>query len=271
MKPRPAIRMRSLAAAAAMLLAATSADGRITKSRSTASSGIGPPLAADALWEPLYYTVIGGGIEYLSDAEETEIGFPLLFEYNITEMLKLTIEPVFVTLDPKDEPGGDITGWGDTETSLDFEFIRERRYRPAFSLEGKIRWPTATHEDLGEPGHDCSLGLIVSKEFVHFDLDLNALYTFSGDPEQKDGIELSLALGWHLTHRLDLIAEIATGAAASRSRLDDSSAANFESEAVVGLSWRATDHLTLEQGIIFKDDGEWEAIVAWEWSFGGED
>ena len=54
-----------------------------------------------------------------------------------------------------------IGGPGDLETSLEYEFIHERRYRPAVSATSIIRWPTASDPDLGTPGRDYSLGLII--------------------------------------------------------------------------------------------------------------
>lgn len=82
---------------------------------------------------------------------------------------------------------------GDLETSVEYEFLRERRYRPALNAEGAIKWPTATDPDLDTPGRDYSFGLIASKDFVYFDADLNVLYTFVGDAAEPDNLQVALA------------------------------------------------------------------------------
>ena len=43
---------------------------------------------------------------------------------------------------PHVQSGG---GFGDIDTSLEWEFLRERRWRPVSDRVGDIRWPSATH------------------------------------------------------------------------------------------------------------------------------
>src|SRR5262245_49765910 len=107
-----------------LLLVALPAYGRVLSTRPTPSETFNPVLSL----------TVGGGVEYEPDRYE----FPLLVEYNFSEELLLTVEPK-VVYDPK------IAGWGDLETTLGWEFLRERRYRPALTAEGTIRWPTATN------------------------------------------------------------------------------------------------------------------------------
>ena len=128
-----------------------------------------------------------------------------------------------------------------------------------------MKWPTAAHEDLGEPGNDYTLGLVASKDLVYFDLDVNVLHTFGG-ADRADEVEVSAAIAWHLTPRVDLIAEV-TYLVPVRNVGE----ARRETEATLGLAWFAGKYLTLETGIVFKEGGEAEAVIAWEWSFGGND
>ena len=152
---------------------------------------------------------------------------------------------------------------------MDFEFLRERRYRPALSVEGGIRWPTAADSDLGEPGRDYTFGLIASKDLVFINIDLNVLYTFIGDHEREDEFEVSLATGWRVNRYVELITEVANVTRVGNFRYAGNESRN-ETEALVGLAWQINDYLKFEQGIIFKERGIWQAVFAWEWSIGGD-
>jgi hypothetical protein len=268
MTSRPLHFRRWLLVPLALLLTALPASARITRTRTSASSAV-DRLRTPSILDPLYSLVVGSGVEYEEISEQTEYGFPILIEYSFTERLKLTIEPKYTSIHAKTPDGRSISGWGDLETTLDFEFLRERRYRPALSVEGKVRWPTAEDPDLGERGRDYTLGLIASKDFVFLELDANVLYTFLADREREDLIEASLAVAWHLNGYVDLIAEVVhvmraggRGAAVDEDR--------DETEATVGFAWIVSKFLRLEQGVVFKEHGVWETVFAWEWSFGGD-
>ena len=140
MKATRLIRIRSTAlVTAALVLAALPASARITRSRSTASSTSAAPGGKPSLLTPFYSLVIGGGFEYQRDKDQIEYGFPLLLEYNFSERIKLTIEPKFSKIVGRNPDVRSVSGFADLDTTLDYEFLRERRYRPALSLEGSIR------------------------------------------------------------------------------------------------------------------------------------
>ncbi len=244
---------------AALLAGAPPAVARLKKTRSSASSTATTP----SLLTPFYSLIVGGGVEYQSDDEQTEWGFPILIEYQFSERITLTIEPMFASIRGKQPGVRSVSGFGDLETTLDYEFLRERRYRPAFSVEGKIRWPTAADPDLGERGRDYTLGLIASKDLVLIAVDLNVLYTFSGDRAREDTIEIALGVGWRVNRYVDLIGEVSHVRRMGRS--DQS-----ETEGTVGLAWQVSEFLKCEQGIVFKEHGIREVVFAWEWNFGGE-
>ena len=255
--------------AAALILLTLPASARITRSRSTASSTTAAPGGKPSLLTPFYSLVIGGGFEYQRDKDQTEYGFPILIEYNFSERLKLSIEPKFSRIVGRHADVRSVSGFADLETTVDYEFLRERRYRPALSVEGTIRWPTAEDPDLGDPGRDYTLGVVASKDLVIVDIDLNALYTFIGDHNREDTVEVSLAAEWHVTHYVGLIAEVAHVRRMGSLRgpgVGDRS----ETEATVGLSWQVSKYLKLEQGVVFKEHGVREVVIAWEWNFGGE-
>ena len=255
--------------AAALLAATLPASARITRSRSSGTTGTRLPDGTLSLLTPVYSLVFGSGFEFQRDKDQTEYGFPILIEYSLSERLKLTVEPRFGRIVGRRPDVRSVSGFGDLETTLDYEFLSERRYRPALSLEGTIRWPTAADPDLGDPGRDYTLGLIASKDFVFVNIDLNALYTFIGDRELDDTVEVTLASEWRVNHYLGVIAEVASVRRMGSFR-DRSVGDRNETEALVGLAWQVSKHLKFEQGIVFKEHGVWEAIFAWEWSFDGE-
>lgn len=82
--------------------------------------------------------------------------------------MRLTIEPNYVKIHSKVEedviPSG--SGFGDLDTSVDYEFLRERRFRPALTAEARVRWPTASNSDVGADVTDYGVGLLLSKDFV---------------------------------------------------------------------------------------------------------
>lgn len=201
----------------------------------------------------------------------------MLLEYNFTQTLKLSVEPNIVHIAPKTTEARRVSGLGDLETALEYEFISERRYRPGVTAIGSIKWPTATDSDIGDPGRDYSVGLIASKDLVFVDVDLSALYTFDGNPEERDALELSAAFEWHLNHFFDIEAEVVHtlgtgihGRAGSISGIGSSGSGNNLTEGTLGLAWRVTKRLKLEQGGIFRSDGTWQIVFAWEFSFSGD-
>ena len=237
------------------LLAATQpVSARIIRTRPSPSES----------WSPLLPLVIGGGFEFETDKERSEFDFPLLVEYNFTEQFRVSLEPNFVIIDSKTPDVRSASGFGDFETSVEYEFLRERRYRPALTAEGIVKWPTATDPDIGNPGRDYSFGLIASKDFVYLDVDLGLRYTSVGDPEGHDLWEVTLAAEWPLSHRLAVLVESVTPIEIGRKGRADT-------EGTLGLSWRATSYLKLQCGGTVRSDGTWQVLFAWEWSFAGED
>lgn len=268
--PLTTLRRGVFLAAIGTILVAQPVGARILKTRKTPSS----------TWSPWSSLVIGSGLEFQTNSQETDYDYPFLLEYNFTEQLKLSLEPNFVSIAAKAKDARTVSGVGDLETTVEYEFLRERRYRPALGVEGVIKWPTASDPDLGTPGHDYSLGLIASKDFVYFDVDLNVLYTSVGGPAQQDNLQIALAAEWPLNHRFDLIAEVVTtigsggvrgqGSIVGLGRAQEGRGVGNESEGTLGFAWHANKYLKFEQGVIYKSDHSWQFVVAWEWSFGGE-
>ena len=258
---------------AGLFVATPQAFARITKSKPSASAN----------WSPLLPLTIGSGFEFETDSEQSEYDFPMLFEYNVTEALKLSLEPNIIHIESKTKDVKTVSGFGDLETSLEYEFLRERRYRPAFTALGLIKWPSATNQDIGTRNRDYSLGLIASKDLVLVDLDLNVLYTFVGDPEIEDTLELSLAGEWPLNRFIslpvDFIGEVVKtigtggirGQPGTLGGLGGASGGSDEMEGTMGFGYHVSKFLKLEAGIILRSDLSTQVVCAWEYNFAGED
>ena len=265
---------RWVAALIAVSLIAVSApaSARILKTKRPGQPGQGLALT------------IGSGFEYETDPEESEFGYPFLIEYELTKTLKLSAEPSYVQIRSKPgQRGTSVSGSGDFETTVEYEFIGERRHRPALTAEGIVKWPTAAYDAIGTHEMDYSIGLIVSKELVGFDLDFNALYTFVGSPPDvplENSTEVGLASEWHVRPSFDLLAEVVTstgGGVRGRSgslgslggRANAIGISESLTEGTLGFALHLNDFLKLEQGVIAKSDGSFQAVFAWEWDFSG--
>ncbi len=266
----PARLIRALLIAACLISVSGPAFGQIVTSRHRRPS---------QTWSPKQRFTFGSGIEFQTDSEQTQWDFPFLAEYNLSEFLKVAVEPNFVYIDSKTPDVSTVGGFGDLETSAEYEFLLERRYRPALTAIGVIKWPTASNADLGDPGTDYSLGLIVSKDFVYFDADLTALYTFVGDPELQNAVEISLAGEVELTHLVTLEGEILVsnsdtirgqpGTIGGLGRPLGGGDLN-QGEGTIGVAEYVTHQLKLEEGFVYASDNSWQIIFAWEWSGTGD-
>ena len=262
----PALRWGFLIVAG-VVAAVQPASAKILSTKSTASSN----------WSPLLALTLGGGFEFETDSQESQYDFPFLIEYNFSERLKLTIEPNVSYIQAKSKDARTVTGFGDLETSVEYEFLRERRYRPALSAEALIKWPTATDPDIGNPGTDYAFGIIASKDLVFVDLDMNVIYTFVGDRHEQNTLEISLAgempLNNHLTIEAEVVTSFGTGGIHGQPGTIGGLGGGSSSgtEGTVGLAWRVNKFMKLEGGLVLRSDQTWQVVTAWEWSFAGED
>ena len=193
------------------------------------------------------------------------MGLPDPDPRQLHRVAQLSVEPSFGHIKGNTEDVRTVGGMGDLETSLDWEFMRERRWTPALGLEGTIRWPTASDPDLGDRNHDYAVGLVISKDLVFFDVDSNVIYTFSGDPDQQSKLEISLAAEYPLSRWLDLDAEFVQTIETGPGRSDRPTEVTF------GLAWHVDPFVTIEYGTQVRSDGSWQELLGWQYSFGGND
>ena len=226
---------------------------------------IPPPSAT---WNPLVPFTIGSGVEFETNREQTQIDFPMFVEYNYSDKLKFTVEPNFTYIAAKTKGVRTVGGFADLETSVEYEFLRERRYRPGLTILPGIKWPTATDPDIGSPGRDYLIGLIASKDLGFVDVDLAATYTSVGDPQEQDTLEVVLAADWHVNRRFDVEAEVvrtigAGGGPRGAPGVD-------MTEGTLGVAWHISKRLKVEHGATLRSDGTWQLVWAWEFSFTGD-
>ena len=211
--------------------------------------------------------VIGSGIE----ASDGEVSVPFLIEWAPASALKLSIEPSFGAV--RKDTGDWVSGVGDVDASVIYEVIRERRWTPSVALEGDMKLPSASVADLGTGTWDDTLALVLGKDVIWFDVELNASYTFSGTA--RDLAELSMAAEWHVNPAFDVEVEL-VGSTGAVGRTGVGFGGGFrrsvdlggsEAEATIGIAEHA-DHFKVEQGMTVKTDGSYQAVLAWEYDFG---
>jgi hypothetical protein len=256
----------SLAAAAVLGVLPGHAHATVIQTRQSASS----------YWSRMPL-VIGLAYEFDIDEEQAVSDFPLLIEYNLAEWFQIVIEPNLVYEKSRVQYLKTNKGLGDLETRFELEFVTERRYRPAMSLEGGVKWPTASSADIGSAGRDYTAGLIVSKDFVFVDVDFNSSYTYSGDPLIQSKIEISAATHVEIGPRVELEGEImqaiGLGPVVERSSgISRLHGGLTETAATVAVAEHLINHhLKVEEGATFFNDLSWQVIFGLEWSFAGED
>ena len=224
---------------------------------------------------------LGSGLEFQSDTDSREYGFPFLFEWTLSPAAEFVVEPGFITIRGSD--GSSIQGWDDTESSLRWELVRERRTRPAISVQGGVLWPTSRHRAIAEGVTSTSLGLLVTKDIIRGEFSFNVIGTRVGLPATGrvlDTAQLSAAVEWHLTPDLDLAGELLTTRGFGRLRghsgptapggggLNVAGAGSGSTEGTLGLAHYFSKRLKFEEGLVVQTDGTWQVVAAWEWDFG---
>ncbi len=221
--------------------------------------------------------VVGSRVE----VEGTDFEAPVFIEWSPTERLQLAAEIAYGRTELDD--GSIASGLNDLEVSGTYEILPERRRRWGLAAELEAKLPTTKNRQLGTGKSDVGVGLIATKEFVHWDFEVSGVYTFIGSPRGmslSNVYELSVAAEWHPTGRLDVFGEFVGsggGAVGGGSRnsiglggLSEVFADNggAEGEVTFGVAEHLTRHLKLEQAVTIGSDGALLAILGWEYDFG---
>jgi hypothetical protein len=236
--------------------------------------------SADAQDQAELRLSVGSSVERQGDSANREYSLPFFVEYGPTEDLTILVEPRYKFVRTTD--GSYMSGMGDLVTAATYQFLGEGSHFPALEVEGQIKWPTAK-KDLGTGEIDYSLGLIARKTFGHLDLAARGIYTFVGNPpgaNLQDTFIGTLAMEWHVSPYIDVMAEISGGTGNGGSELgsadlgslnqpaETGGEGNFSTEETIGLTEHITEHLKLVQEVTRLSDGSFGAILGWEWDFG---
>ena len=260
-----------------LLLGGALGSAQPARAQSTIINTRRPPSDVGSPLRPL---TLGASLEFETRHGTSEFNVPLALDYNLTPYFLLHFEPSLVAIEGErienenpQTPGAtqsrrvNLAGIGDTETSIEYEFLHERRYTPSLTASAGLGWPTASNSAFGDPGVDYELGLGVSKDLALFELDSNLVYTMASSSHRQNTFEASLAIEVPLSHRFSLLGEVVRTLDAGPVK-DDGSA--DLSEGTLGWAWQLSPFTTLEQGFTVKSDGSWQAVVGWQYSFGGD-
>jgi len=209
----------------------------------------------------------GGAFEAQTASEGQEGALPLFFEYGLTDVLELSVEPVpYTTIRPAE--GAGAAGAGDVELTLTYRLLPEDGHRPAMAAAGEIKVPTAHDTLIGTGETDYTLYYIVSKKLGQkTDLHFNATYAFLGSPPDTHLNNVyggAIAVVYHLGERTVFFGEaIATSAAASGGEGGTvepggittivPEAAGSEFVGTAGLGWNVTQQSLVHTAISYDN------------------
>ncbi len=226
---------------------------------------------------------IGAGLEYQASSEGTETALPLAIEYGISNRFTVLVEPVaFTNISPNEGTG--VTGFGDLEITLFYNFVKEGKYMPALTLSGEVKLPTANSALIGTGKTDYAPYLIASKKIGNLDLSANLSYTIIGKP---DGIALELhntlgyALGgvYTIKQKWILFGEIYGNTSALGSEGPEgtdiitgltSEISGGETVGALGFGYYPKPNFLLSLGINYDNNNAILIRPGIEWKFGGE-
>ncbi|MEZ5065610.1 MAG: transporter [bacterium] len=206
---------------------------------------------------------VSGNLEYQASGEGSEAAVPFALEYGVSDRVELLVEPVSRTwIRPKQGPKA--TGAGDLETTLTYLLSEETRSRPAISLAGEVKFPTARNSLIGTGYTDFAGYFIMSRLFGRFDTHANLGYTVVGKPSGsslKNIFNFALGGEYHWNDRTSAYGELLANTAASsapESGAPESASPEAPTGEVVGtlgLASYVTPRLRLSGGLSLDNNG----------------
>jgi Putative MetA-pathway of phenol degradation len=242
---------------AALLLASGAANARVVKAKRTAKVA--------------HEVVIGSRFEL----EDHEYELPVLLEWSPNKRLELSAEYAYARIDL--DSGERVGGFKDLDLGAVYELLPARRERPGLALSLDVKVPTAGNRDFGTGKPDFGIGFVLTREYVHFEAQVAASYTFVGSPKNDpltNGYELSASVEWHPTTRVDIFGEVvashggSTGFGVGGTSPANTPGSNTETEFTVGIAEHLGPHFKLEQGVSHATTTSILYIVGWEYDFG---
>jgi hypothetical protein len=227
---------------------------------------------------------MGTGLEFQTSKEGTENALPLAFEFGLSKKFTLLVEPVaFTNISPK--VGPHVTGIGDLEITLFYQFMSEEKAPFSLSLSGEVKLPTAKNRLIGTGKTDYTPFLILTKTTGKFFTSINLSYTFLGKPPGVQATDLfNYAIGtiYNATPKWILFAEVygntsATGgietpegSAVVNPNVNTAELAGGETVGAAGFGYYPKTELMLSFGVSYDNNKAVLFRPGIEWKFGGK-
>jgi cobalt/nickel transport protein len=168
------------------------------------------PLTTDDAWtvEKGEFQLEAGFDALRQDNHDGEYTPSLTLTYGLLEKMDLGIGSGYVFFHPKE--GNRENGMADTEIKLKYRWMDEKNWRPAFTVSGILKIPTASEsKGLGSGQTDFGINAILTKTLsknwaVHFNLG----YTFIGEDHVNNELNYSVAAQFSITDKWAVVGEI---------------------------------------------------------------
>jgi cobalt/nickel transport protein len=168
------------------------------------------PLTTDDAWtvEQGEFQLETGFDALRQDNHDREYSPSLTLTYGLLEKMDLGIGSGYVFSHPKE--GDRENGMADTEIKLKYRWMDEKNWRPAFTVSGVLKIPTASEsKGLGSGQTDFGINAILTKTLSKkWTVHLNLGYTFIGEDHVNNELNYSLAAQFSLTEKWALVGEI---------------------------------------------------------------
>jgi cobalt/nickel transport protein len=168
------------------------------------------PLNTDDAWtvEKGTFQLEVGFDTLRQDNHDGEFGPSLTLTYGLLERMDLGIGSAYVFFHAKE--GERENGMADTKVKLKYRWMDEKNWRPAFTVSGILKIPTASEsKGLGSGQTDFGINAILTKTLSKkWVAHLNLGYTFIGEDHVNNEFNYSIAAQFLLTEKWSLVGEI---------------------------------------------------------------
>lgn len=168
------------------------------------------PLTTDDAWtvEKGEFQVEAGFDALRQDNHDGEYGPSLTLTYGLLKRMDLGVGSGYVFSHPKE--GETENGIADTRIKLKYRWMDEKNWRPAFTVSGTVKIPTASEsKGLGSGQTDFGINAILTKTLSKkWVVHLNLGYIFIGEDHVNNEFNYSIAAQFLLTEKWALVGEI---------------------------------------------------------------
>lgn len=177
---------------------------------SSATTDAARPLTTDDAWTvgKGEFQLEAGFDALRQDNHDREYSPSLTLTYGLLKRMDLGIGSGYVFSHPKEDKREN--GMDDTEIKLKYRWMDEKDWRPAFTVSGILKIPTASEsKGLGSGQTDFGVNAILTKTLgKKWAVHLNLGYTFIGEDHVNNELNYSLAAQFLLTDKWALVGEV---------------------------------------------------------------